>query len=68
MKRSAVSAVLILVLSLALWMLFFVRRMPLDAPATLVVVGIVALVVVGTRWLLAAYRQRARAGAAKEDR
>ena len=56
MQGSVVNVVLILVVSLALWSLFYMADAPLNGPATMVVVGIVAVAVVGTRHLLASRR------------
>ena len=56
MQGSVVNVVLILVVSLALWSLFYLADAPLNGPATMVVVGIVAVAVVGTRHLLASRR------------
>ena len=58
MQGPAVNVVLILIVSLALWMMFRMADAPLDGPATMLVVGVVALVVVGTRRLIAARRER----------
>ena len=58
MKRSAVNVVLIIVVSLVIWMVFDNIRAPLTPPETAVVVGFVAIVVIGTQWLVAALRQK----------
>ena len=58
MQGPAVNVVLILIVSLAFWALFYMAGAPLDGPATMVVVGVVALAVVGTRRLLASRRDR----------
>ena len=58
MQDSVVNVVLILIVSLALWSLFYMADAPLNGPATMVVVGVVAVAVVGTRRLLAARRAR----------
>jgi hypothetical protein len=60
-QGSVVNVVLILIVSLALWSLFRVADAPLDGPATMLVVGLVAVAVVGTRRLLAARRERREA-------
>jgi divalent metal cation (Fe/Co/Zn/Cd) transporter len=60
MKGLAISVVIILVVSLALWSMFEVMEMPLDPQETSVVVGVVAIAVIGTRWLLAARRAGAK--------
>jgi hypothetical protein len=60
MNQSVVTVVLILIVSLALWSLFKIADAPLDPAATSVVVGLVAVVVVWTRWLIAARRQRGK--------
>ena len=61
MPGSVVNVVLILIVSLALWSLFYVADAPLNGPATMVVVGVVAVAVVGTRHLLASRRERREA-------
>lgn len=66
MQGSVVNVVLILIVSLALWSVFKAADAPLDAPATTLVVGVVAVAVVGTRWLLAARRERRKGGAKHE--
>lgn len=58
MKRSAVNVVLIIVVSLVIWMVFDNIRAPLTPPETAVVVAFVAIVVIGTQWLVAALRQK----------
>jgi hypothetical protein len=65
-QGSVVNVVLILIVSLALWSLFKVYDAPLDGQATMVVVGVVALAVVGTRRLLAMRREK-RDGEVKHD-
>ncbi|HKH93732.1 MAG TPA: hypothetical protein VKA54_18150 [Gemmatimonadaceae bacterium] len=61
MQESVVNVVLILIVSLALWSLFKMADAPLDGQETMVVVGIVAIAVVGTRRLLAARREKREA-------
>ena len=61
MQGSVVNVVLILIVSLALWSMFRIYGAPLDAPATMLVVGVVALAVVGTRRLIAALREKREA-------
>ncbi len=61
MQGSVVNVVLILIVSLALWSMFKMADAELDGPGTMLVVGVVALVVVGTRRLLAARRERREA-------
>jgi hypothetical protein len=63
-QESVVNVVLILVVSLALWSLFYMADAPLNGPATMVVVGVIAVAVVGTRRLIAARRDR---GEVKHD-
>jgi hypothetical protein len=57
-KRSAVNVVLIIVVSLVIWIVFDNIGAPLDPPGTAVVVAFVAIVVIGTQWLVAALRQK----------
>ena len=61
MQGSVVNVVLILIVSLALWSLFYMADAPLNGPATMVVVGVVAVAVVGTRRLLASRREQREA-------
>jgi inner membrane protein involved in colicin E2 resistance len=60
-QESVVNVVLILIVSLALWSMFKVYDAALDLPGTMLVVGVVAVVVVGTRRLLAARREKQEA-------
>jgi hypothetical protein len=60
-QGSVVNVVLILIVSLALWSMFKMADAELDGPATMLVVGVVALAVVGMRRLLAARRERREA-------
>jgi len=53
-----VNVVIILIVSLALWMMFRMADAPLDGAATMLVVGVVAVAVVGARRLLASRRER----------
>jgi hypothetical protein len=53
MKRTTVSIVAVLVISLAIWTAYSRTSYPLDAGSTLVVVGIVGLVVAGIQWIIA---------------
>jgi hypothetical protein len=63
-----VNVVLILIVSLALWSLFKVAGAPLEANETMLVVGVVAVAVVGTRRLVTAWRARHEGeGEAKHD-
>jgi hypothetical protein len=43
--------VIILVLSLAAWLYFYVDSVPLNAAETTVVVGLIALIVVLAKWV-----------------
>ena len=61
MQGSVVNVVLILIVSLALWSMFKVAGAPLEPPETMLVVGLVAVVVVGTRRLIASLRERREA-------
>src|SRR5687768_13138532 len=60
-QGSVVNVVLILIVSLALWSMFKMADAELDGPGTMLVVGVVALAVVGTRRLLASRRERREA-------
>ena len=61
MQGSVVNVVLILIVSLALWSLFKMYDAPLNGPSTMLVVGVVALAVIGTRRLIAALREKREA-------
>jgi hypothetical protein len=50
-KTSFGSAVLIVALSLAAWVFFYLTTGPLKAPETMVVVGFCAIVVISAKWL-----------------
>ena len=64
MQGSVVNVVLILIVSLALWSMFKVAGAPLESQETMLVVGLVAVVVVGARRLITSLRAR---GEAKHD-
>jgi Na+/proline symporter len=50
--RTTIStAVVILILSLAAWLYFYVDSVPLNAAETTVVVGLIALIVVLAKWV-----------------
>ena len=51
MKRTTVSIIAVLVVSLGIWTAFSMTPYPLDAPSTTVVVGVVGLVVAAVQWL-----------------
>ena len=53
MKTSFGAAFLILVLSLAAWVFFYLTTGQLKAPETMVVVGFCAIVVISAKWLWA---------------
>ena len=61
MQESVVNVVLILIVSLALWSLFYMASAPLNGPATMIVVGVVAVAIIGTRRLIATRRERREA-------
>lgn len=61
MQGSVVNVVLILVVSLAIWSVFKVYDMPLQSYETMLVVGVVAVAVVGTRRLIASRREKQEA-------
>lgn len=58
MQGSVVNIVLILIVSLALWTMFKVAGAPLESQDTMLVVGVVAIVVIGTRRLIAMRREK----------
>lgn len=61
MQESVVNVVLILIVSLALWSLFYMADAPLNGPATMVVVGVVAVAIIGTRRFIATRREQREA-------
>ena len=64
MQGSVVNVVLTLILSLALWSMFKVAGATLESQDTMLVVGLVAVAVVGTRRIITSLRER---GEAKHD-
>jgi hypothetical protein len=56
-KTSFGTLVLIIVLSLAAWVFFYLTTGQLKAPETMVVVGFCALVVISAKWLWAKLRK-----------
>jgi hypothetical protein len=60
-QGSVVNIVLILIVSLALWAVFKAYEAPLNGPSTMLVVGVVALAVLGTRRLIATLREKREA-------
>jgi hypothetical protein len=51
MKTTISTAVLIILCSLAAWVFFYMTTGPLQAPETMVVVGLCALAVISAKWL-----------------
>lgn len=63
MKTSLNTAVLIILASLAAWIFFYLTTGPLQAPETMVVVGLCALIVISVKWLWAKVRGSRKAKA-----
>ena len=67
MKGTTASVIAIFVISLAIWTAYSFTPYPLDAPGTVVVVGVVGALVFAAQWAIARVRRKKEATEVKHD-
>jgi uncharacterized membrane-anchored protein len=67
MKGTTASVIAVFVISLAIWTAYSFTPYPLDAPGTVVVVGVVGALVFAVQWAIARVRRKKQETEVKHD-